>query len=477
MEKSIKRNCFYNVSYQIVLMITPLITTPYLSRVLGPEGIGAVSYAESIVAYFTLFAVLGITTYGQREISYVQDDRVKRTRVFWDTKMLEIITSLLILAVYMFFSFRQHNSTLYMVFSLNIIAVVFDITWFFQGIEEFGKIVFRNFLIKLINIVYIFAFVKKADDFIVYAFGLAFFLFAGNLSLWIYLPHYVNKPSFKELSPFRDLKTVLSLFIPTIAIQIYTVLDKTMIGLITQDVFENGYYEQAIKMARLVLTLVTSLGTVMIPRIGFHYKKGETDVVNTFMYKSYRFFWLAGIPFCLLLIGVSPNFVPWFFGVKFLKVVPLLEVLSFLILAIGVNNVTGMQYLIPTNRQNLFTFTVIVGAITNFILNLLLIPTFKALGAAIASVAAETVIALLQLYLVRDDFSVKKVFFSCRNYLISGVLMVVVLKLMDPYLSPSIIHTFIMGTSGVLVYVGMLFIIKDDFFMENSIKILSKIKM
>ena len=250
-----------------------------------------------------------------------------------------------------------------------------------------------------------------------------------------------------------------------------------MIGLITQDVFENGYYEQAIKMARLVLTLVTSLGTVMIPRIGFHYKKGETDVVNTFMYKSYRFVWLAGIPFCFLLIGVSPNFVPWFFGMKFIQVVPLLEVLSFLILAIGVNNVTGMQYLIPTNRQNLFTFTVIVGAITNFILNLLLIPTFKALGAAIASVAAETVIALLQLYLVRDDFSVKKVFFSCRNYLISGVLMVVVLKLMDPYLSPSIIHTFIMGTSGVLVYVGMLFIIKDDFFMENSIKILSKIKM
>lgn len=476
MEKSIKRNYFYNVSYQIVLMLTPLLTTPYLSRVLGPEGIGAVSYAESIVAYFTLFAVLGITTYGQREISYVQDDRDKRTRVFWDTKTLEIITSLLILAVYMFFSFRQHNSTLYLVFSLNIIAVVFDITWFFQGIEEFGKIVFRNLVFKLINIVYIFAFVKKADDFLVYAFGLAFFLFAGNLSLWIYLPHYVNKPSFKELSPFHDLKTVLSLFIPTIAIQIYTVLDKTMIGLITQDVFENGYYEQAIKMARLVLTLVTSLGAVMIPRIGFHYKKGETDVVNSFMYKSYRFVWLAGIPFCLLLIGVSPNFVPWFFGMKFIQVVPLLEVLSFLILAIGINNVTGMQYLIPTNRQNLFTFTVISGAITNFILNLVLIPHYKALGAAVASVAAETVIAILQLYLVRKDFSVKKVFSSCRNYLISGILMIIVLKLMNPFLSPSILHTFMMGISGILVYAGILFVVKDDFFMENSLKLLSKIK-
>lgn len=477
MEKSIKRNYFYNVSYQIVLMITPLITTPYLSRVLGPEGIGAVSYAESIVAYFTFFAVLGITTYGQREISYVQDDRDKRTRVFWNTKILEIITSLIVLFIYMFFSLCQNNSILYIVLAFNIIAVVFDVTWFFQGIEEFGKIVLRNFFFKILNIVFIFAFIKKADDFVLYAFGLAFFLFAGNLSLWVYLPRFVNKPTPKELKPFCDLKTVLSLFIPTIAIQIYTVLDKTMIGLLTQDVFENGYYEQAIKMARLVLTIVTSLGTVMIPRIGFHYKKGATEVVNSFMYKSYRFVWLAGIPFCLLLIGVSPNFVPWFFGVKFLKVVPLLEILSFLILAIGINNVTGMQYLIPTNRQNMFTFTVIVGAITNFILNLVLIPHYKALGAAIASVAAETVIAILQLYLVRDDFSVKKVFFSCRNYLISGVLMIVVLKLMDLYLSPSIIHTFIMGTSGVLVYVGMLFVIKDDFFMENSLKILSKIKM
>ena len=475
MEKSIKRNYFYNVSYQILLMITPLITAPYLSRVLGPEGIGAVSYAESIVAYFTLFAILGITTYGQREISYVQDDREKRTRVFWDTKILEVITSVIILTVYTFFSFRQNNSILYIVLSLNIISVVFDITWFFQGIEEFGKIVFRNFLFKLLNIVYIFTFVKNADDYILYAFGQAFFLFAGNLSLWIYLPHYVNKPQFNKLKPFCDMRTVLSLFIPTIAIQIYTVLDKTMIGIITQDVLQNGYYEQAIKMSRLVLTIVTSLGTVMIPRIGFHYKKGATDVVNSFMYKSYRFVWLAGIPFCFLLIGVSPNFVPWFFGMKFIQVVPLLEILSFLILAVGINNVTGMQYLIPTNRQNLFTFTVISGAITNLFLNLILIPYYKALGAAIASVAAETVIALLQLYLVRNDFSIKNVFFSCRNYLISGILMIVVLKLMDPFLSPSIIHTFIMGTSGILVYVGMLFIIKDDFFMENSLKILRKI--
>ena len=478
MAKSIKRNYIYNLSYQLLLMITPLLTTPYLSRILGPDGIGKVSFANSFVAYFSLFAVFGITLYGQRQISYVQDDKAQRTNVFWEIKVFEIASSLFALIIYLLFAFSQSETDrlLYLVLAFNIAAITFDITWFFQGMEEFGKIVFRNFVLKILNIAFIFTFITSHEDFVLYAFGLAFFTFIGNVSLWLYLPNYVGKPDFKTIKVLRNFKIILSLFIPTIAIQIYTVLDKTMIGLITKDVFENGYYEQSITVSRMVLTFVTSLGAVMIPRIGYHFGKGELEVVQTYMYKGFQFVWFLGIPLCFGLIGIAPNFVPWFFGPGFLKVVPLISILSFLILAIGINNVTGMQYLIPTGRQNTFTLTVLIGAAVNFILNCWLIYYYKSIGAAIASVIAETVIALVQLYIVRKELSVSNIFFSCRHYLFSGSVMFLLLQYMGKMLTPSIIHTFSMIISGVVTYVACLLILKDDFLMENSAKLLGRIK-
>ena len=162
-EKSIKKNYIFNLSYQILLLITPLITTPYVSRILGADGIGTVSYAESIVSYFVLFATMGITTYGQREISYVQQSVEKRSAVFWNTKILEFVTSGIMLIVYLIFALFQKNALIYIILSCNIIAVFFDISWFFQGLEEFGKIVLRNVIFKFINIAYIFTVVRTKD--------------------------------------------------------------------------------------------------------------------------------------------------------------------------------------------------------------------------------------------------------------------------------------------------------------------------
>ena len=471
-KKSIKKNYIYNLTYQILLLLTPLITTPYLSRVLGADGVGTVSFAESIVSYFTLFATLGITTFGQREISYVQDNKAKRTQVFWETKLLQVITSSCVLAVYVVFALFQGNRTLYLILSFNILAVLVDVVWLLQGMEEFGKIVFRNTIFKILSIAYIFIAVKTKEDVIKYVFGIAFFLFLSNASLWPYVSKYVSTPNWKEVKPFRNIKVVISLFIPTIAVQIYTVLDKTMIGLITQSSFENGYYEQAIKISKIVMTVVTSLGTVMIPRIGYHFGRGETEKVNLFMYRGYRFVWFLGIPLCFGLL--ASNFVPWFFGDGYEKVVPLLGVLAFLILAIGINNVTGMQYLIPTKRQNLFTMTVLIGAGVNFVLNMILIHFFQSIGAAIASVAAETTIALVQLWLVRKEFSVKKVFLSCWHYLVAGGVMLAGLEALGRQLTPSIFHTVLMVICGAAAYFIILVIFRDSFFIDNVKNVLNK---
>lgn len=475
-KKSIKRNYIYNLTYQLLLIITPLITTPYISRVLGADGIGTYSYHESIVSYFVLFANIGMTIYGQREISYCQDNKEKRSAIFWDIKCLSLLTCSISILLYSMLGFMNGQGSLFFVFMIYIISAFFDISWLFQGMEEFGKIIFRNIIFKFINIIFIFSFIKKPNDLLLYIFSMCIFTFLSNISLWLYLPKYINSINLKELNPFKNIKVILLLFLPTIAVQIYTVLDKTMIGIITQDAFQNGYYEQAMKISKIVLALVTSLGTVMIPRIGFHYSKGEYDIVRSYMYRGYKFVWFLGIPICFGLIGISSNFVPWFFGEGFDGVVPLLIILSFLVLSIGINNVTGMQYLIPTGRENIFTITVVIGAITNFVINLILIPRFQALGAAIASVVAETTIAIVQIYIVRKELKPLIILKSMTKYIIAGILMLILLVIEDMYLSPSIINTFFLVCSGSVLYFGILFGLKDEFLISNMNNIINKFK-
>lgn len=473
--KSIKKNYIYNLTFQILTLLTPLITAPYLSRVLGADGVGTYSYIESISSYFVLFATLGLTTFGQREISYVQDDRKKRSLIFWETIIIELISSIICIDVYVIFSLNQSTPELYLVLVFNLLAVIFNISWFFQGIEEFGKIVARNIFFKIVNIVFIFAAIKSKNDLIWYLLGTSFFLFLNNASYWLMVPKYIDKPILKELHPTRHLRTVLSLFVPTIAIQIYTVLDKTMIGVITQSSFENGYYEQALKISKMVLTIVTSLGTVMIPRIGFHYGRGETDKVRNYMYRGYQFVWFLGIPLCLGLMMTASNFVPWFFGDGYDKVAPLICILSFLILAIGINNVTGMQYLIPTKRQNIFTLTVVIGASVNFALNFFLIRVIQSYGAAIASVVAETTIAVVQIIIVRKELSPWEIIKRGWHYYIAGGVMTIVLFVVRNLLSPSIIHTMALVGIGAGVYFFVLLIMRDDFFLNNAKTVLNKV--
>lgn len=476
--KSIKRNYFYNLLQQILSVITPLITIPYVSRVIGAEGLGIYSYTASIVSYFALFAALGTVSYGQREISYVQDDREKRTQVFWNTEIRCIITTFICLCVYgCFVLIQEQYRMIYVILAISIIEVALNITWLFAGMEEFGTIVRRNIVIRILNLAFIFLFVKKSDDLPIYVFGLTVVVTLGHLTLWPLLPKYVEKPKLKDLHPFKDFRVVLSLFIPTIAISIYTVLDKTMIGILTQNAAENGFYDQSIKISKMALTFVGSLCVVMVPRIGFLFEKKDQQQIRQIMYQSYRFVGLLGIPLCFGIVGSATNFVPWFYGPGFNRVIPILSILSFLILAIGISGVTGTQYLIPTKRQNTFTQTVLIGAAFNFVCNLILIPLYGAVGAAIASVLAELIIAGVQLIIVRKELSFLTIVRESVKYVISGIVMLTGLVLINRHLQPSIPNTIILVVAGTCIYVAMLFALRDDFFLANAKKIVDKIKL
>ena len=268
MSKSIKKNYLYNLIYQSLILIVPLITTPYLSRVLGAEAIGIYSYTISITTYFVLFGSLGIALYGQREIAYVQDDKEKRSTVFIEILLMRFITlGISMLIFYLSFVKQGQYSTYYKILILEIISNSIDISWFFQGIEEFKKTVVRNAIVKIISVICIFIFVKNTNDLLKYFIIYVLSTFLGNLSLWMYLPKYIEKVNLKNIKIFKHLKPAIALFIPQIAVQIYTVLDKTMIGAIVDDKAEVGFYEQSQKIVKLLLAIATSLGTVMSPRM------------------------------------------------------------------------------------------------------------------------------------------------------------------------------------------------------------------
>ena len=475
-KKSLKKNYIYNLSYQILVIIAPIITTPYLSRVLNADGIGIVSFAESIVSYFMLFAALGVGIYGQREISYYQDNRLKRSEVFWNTFILKAITSSIVLIVYLVLYKFLFKSNIYFVLSVNILAVLIDITWFFQGLEEFGKIVLRNSIFKLLNIFYIFFFIRTKNDIVLYAFSIGFFTFISNFSMWVQLKKYVDRPNFKNIHPFKDLPVIIMLFIPTIAIQVYTVLDKSMIGIITKNNFENGYYELSVKISKVLLTIITSLGVAIIPRVGLLFNKKETDNIKLLIYKSYRFVWFLGIPLCFGLIILSDNLVPWFLGASFDKVKTLLKILPLLIILIGMSNVTGMQYLIPTKKEKLFTLSVCIGAVVNFILNLIMIKYFLSVGAAISSVIAEFFVTASQIYMIRNEISYKQILKEGVNYYIAGIVMILVLLYIKSSLNPSLYNSVIIIISGAISYFIVLTILKDKFIFEDFCQVLTNIK-
>lgn len=476
MKKSVAKNYLYNLSYQILVILLPIITAPYLARTLGPKGTGIYSYTISIATYFILFGSLGIALYGQREIAFVQDNKEKRTKIFTSIFVLRCITmSFSMLIFYIFFAREGEYSVYYRILLLEMLANILDISWFYQGIEEFKKTVTRNVIVKVFSVICIFLFIKNPEDVWKYLFIYVGTTLLGNFVLWFDLRKYLGKLTFKHLEICKHIKSTIVLFIPQIAIQIYTVLDKTMIGAILNDMTEVGYYEQSQKIIKILLTIITSLGTVMMPRIAKLYAEGSKEIIKEYMYKTFRFVFLLGFPLVFGIISVAENFVPVFLGAGYEPVINLICIISPIILFIGFSNVTGSQYLLATKRQREFTISVICGAIVNAILNLILIREFKAQGASVATVVAELTVTLIQLYYVRNDFNILKIIKSSIKYFISACVVFFVSWTINNFVMDELLCVCLQVLISVILYFSILYIVKDNFIHDIKDKIIKKL--
>ena len=497
-KKSITKNYIYNMVYQVLILVLPLVTTPYLSRVLGAEGIGIYSYTYAIVTYFILFGSLGVAMYGQREIAYAQENVEERKRVFIEIVLFRFVTIFVSSIIYYFFFIRgEAYQIYYQILLLELIAAAFDISWFFQGMEEFKRTVTRNVLVRVCSVSAVFLFVKNKEDLALFTLIYSIGDLLGNLSLWLYLPKYIKGVKVKNINTFRHIWPIILLFIPQIANQIYKILDTTMIGNLVQDKAETGYYEQGQKVIRLLLTVVTSLGVVMVPRMASTFASGDKKQIQSYLKMSFRFVFFLAFPIMFGIISISEAFVPVFFGAGYDKVVILINIISPILLLMGVANVLGTQYLLPTKHQKEYTISVAIGVVFNFIANYILITKYASIGASIATVLSELLVVIIQYQYMKKEVPFKELLSLAWKYFLAGILMFVVcigiryvlniesiltiqenialaINMNNEYFINvvSIISQMIIGA---LTYFIVLVILKDDYVFKFIDKIKSRI--
>lgn len=454
------RNYLYNIGYQVLAIIVPLITSAYVSRVLRPEGVGANAFTNSIIQYFILFASMGIGYYGNRQIAYVRDNRLKMAKTFWEIQIVKTImtlVSIIAFEIFLIFYTRQFD---YMVAqSLNLIAVAFDISWFYEGVENFKVTVLKNSLVKIVSMIAIFVFIKGPYDVTLYIVVLALSTLLGNLTLWPDIYRDLPKVKVRSLNPWIHFLPMVELFIPQIATQVYVQLNRTMLGVMVSET-ASGYYQYSDNLIKLILALVTATGTVMLPHVANAVSHGDMKKVNQMLYKSFDFVSAVAIPMMFGLAAISLTLAPKYYGPGYDPVGPAMMIESIVILMIAWSNVLGVQYLLPIHHQKQFTISVTVGAVVNIILNFPLIHFYSLTGAMWSTVLSEISVTLYQLIAVRGLLSYRVLLNSLWKYLISGVVMFLPVFWMNAYLKDSWLMMGIEVIVGVVIYTVMVIILR-----------------
>lgn len=484
MADSVAKNYVYTAGYQIVSLLVPLITTPYISRVLGAENIGIYSYTASIASYFSMFLLLGTSLYGTREIAYAQNDRKACSRIFFEIQLFKIITSLLAILCYIIFlntDVYDSECKYFLILQGGILLASFlDITWLFQGLEKFKLVVIRNFFIKVISVIAIFIFVKTENDLDTFIIVNVLGNIIGNAIIWYYLFDFIVRIPLCNIKIFYGIKTIFEMFIPVIAIQVYTVLDKIMLGN-TGFMSSGGCYEQTVKIIGVCIAVLTSAGTVLMPRISVEFSEGNMNEISRIIIKSYKVILCFACAITFGIAAVSDNLVIWFLGSGFYEVGDLLKIYSIVLLMIPISNIAGSGLLNPMKMHNKCTIAVIIGAIVNLPINLVLIPELYAMGATIGTVIAEIAVTLCFMYYVRNIINLSVVVKFLLKYSCVAMIMGIIvwytgeLLMLNNYNAMFI--TAIQIIEGLIIYCVLLAIIRDDVLKEYLEKILLYIKL
>ena len=395
--KNMKKNILFSTFYQLFTMIIPLVTSPYLSRVLGAKNIGIYAESNSLAYYFFIFAMLGVNNYGNREISKNKDDKKLLTESFWQIYYMQFFLSFIFVFIYILIVLFliKRNTIIYAIQIICIFSALFDINWFAFGLEEFKLTTIRSITIKFITTVCLFLFVRSSNDLIFYT----LIMTVGNIvSLLMIWPLVIKKVGFQLPNTriiIKHIKPNLKLFLPLVASSVYQYMDKIMLGYFINSE-EVGYYNYAENITSIVMSVMLGVNTVLLPRVSHTVAKNEYHTSSNILRISLKYTSILNVALMFGLIGISSRFIPWYLGDGYIRSSEIATILAFNIFICGISNIVRTCYIIPYSKDSIYIVSIMFGALLNIVCNLILMPFLGGVGAAIATVVSYLFVLIYQ---------------------------------------------------------------------------------
>ena len=477
MAQSVKVNYILNLINTGTQMLFPLITFPYVCRVIEADGIGQINFFQSIISYISLFTCLGIPMYAIREIARDRSDVLQMNRTAMEILLLHSMLTLVGYAIVAILCLTvpqiQVNIPLFLILSLTIFFTAIGCEWFYQGIEDFKYITIRGLIIKTISVVLLFIFVKSKTDLLYYGCYTVFGVLGGNIFNLFRLRKYIHRENiiFSELHIKRHVKPVLKVFSFSVVTSIYLQLNTVLLGFL-KNALAVGYFAAATKVMQMLLMMSSCLGSVMMPRASHLIAENKEDEFNRLIQKSYDFTLAIALPMTIGLIFCAPSLITALCGVKFEHSILPSQIIAPIILMVAISNVFGIQVLFPKGKINIVTLCCGIGAVADLILNLCLIPFFSYIGTSIAYLGAEVATTVSMYFIGRKYIPIIYFKKSHLTYAFGCVVMAFALYGISLLQLPTLTILLLQGCCGVLAYFIILCICKD----EMLVQILSKIK-
>lgn len=460
----LKKNFVYSVSYQILAIILPLITAPYVTRVLGAKSLGIYSKTQALAHYFLLFAMLGVNNYGNRAIARVRDNREEASKVFWEIYSFQLFTAVVSVCVYWIYCihFTADNHLIYLMQAFYVMSGLVDVNWCCFGMEKFKLTTIRSMAVRIATALSIFAFIKSRDDLWLYTFLISFSFILSGAIVWPFIKKHIDfvKPTWDGIK--RHIKPNLVLFWPVIAVSLYNIMDKLMLGWFSEDE-EVAFYTYAERIVTIPTTLILALDNVIMPRMSNLYASdGKNEKIKYLMDNVMLFAMFMAAAMGFGLAGVADVFAPWFYGSAFTRCGYFILLLSPVIVIKAWAGALRTQFIIPTGRDKIYVISLTTGAVVNLILNALLIPRINGVGAIIGTLAAEFAVCFLQFFWCRKDIDIKNYLINGFSFCAIGAIMFFVVEALSHISSSALITLAVQVICGVVVYtlIGCFYMVK-----------------
>lgn len=474
--KSLSENVFYNGLLMLFNITYPLLTASYISRVLGAEKLGLINYSQSVINFLLVIAMVGIPTYGIREIANVRDNEIEKQKIFSELFIIKAIFSIITFFLYLcflyFYDEGQSNFLIFFIMGFNLLMNIFNIDWFFSGIEDYKVLSLRNVFIKIITFIGIIFLVKKIDDYYIYIIFLVLGQGLGNIWSFFYSKKFIRL-KIKNLNYKRHCKALGIFFFSAFVISIYSTLNGILLGMFsTPD--KVAFFNRARQLQMTGVTITGVIATVLIPRISYYYSNDKEKYFEL-LNKSLNFSYILSIPLMIGLIFLSKEINLFLGGKEFLPARLSLIILSPLVLIVTLGTWGYLQIIVPAGMEKFGTIIQIIMAIVSIILNLILIPKFHDIGASVAVLISETIGPILSFYILKKKIKIKLLTDSLYKYIISGIIMTFFIEIVKRYFNN--IQTLVLSIlGGGIIYFFILILLKEEIILYILNKIFNKLR-